>query len=72
VVALTRIEFGIFTELCTQRGRAVARATILQAVWGDASQSTSRTLDVHMTKLRSKLARPDMIATIYGVDYRLN
>lgn len=69
-VALTTKEFDLLAHLVTRRGEAVSREQLMDAIWGDAYVAISRTLDVHMTALRSKLARPGAIATIRGFGYR--
>ncbi|MEK8072591.1 response regulator transcription factor [Rhodococcoides navarretei] len=69
-VALTTKEFDLLAHLVTRRGEAVSREQLMDAIWGDAYVAISRTLDVHMTALRSKLARPGAIVTIRGFGYR--
>lgn len=71
VVTLTKTEFDILAVLCARRGAAVSRARILDTVWGDASIATSRSLDVHLTRLRAKLDSPGLITTVWGHGYRL-
>ena len=39
-------------------------------VWGDARHATYRSLDVHLTQLRAKLGRPELLTTIRGFGYR--
>ncbi len=67
---LTTKEFGLVVEFVTRRGEAVSREQLMDAIWGDAYVAISRTLDVHMTALRSKLDRPGTIVTIRGFGYR--
>ncbi|MCZ4560480.1 response regulator transcription factor [Rhodococcus sp. IEGM 1401] len=69
-VALTTKEFDLLAHLVTRRGEAVSREQLMDAIWGDAYVAISRTLDVHMTALRSKLDRPGAIVTIRGFGYR--
>lgn len=69
-IALTTKEFELLAHLVTRRGEAVSREQLMDAIWGDAFVAISRTLDVHMTALRSKLGRPGTIATIRGFGYR--
>lgn len=71
VITLTKTEFDILAVLCTRCGTAVPRARILVTVWGDTSMATSRSLDVHLTRLRAKLNRPGLITTVWGHGYRL-
>ncbi|MDV8053612.1 response regulator transcription factor [Rhodococcus sp. IEGM 1343] len=69
-VALTTKDFDLLAHLVTRRGEAVSREQLMDAIWGDAYVAISRTLDVHMTALRSKLDRPGAIVTIRGFGYR--
>ncbi|MFD4369944.1 response regulator transcription factor [Rhodococcus sp. NPDC058521] len=69
-VALTAKEFDLLAVLVERPGSAVSRQQLMDAVWGDAYVAISRSLDVHMTALRAKLARPGLISTIRGYGYR--
>ena len=69
-VPLTPKEFELLAYLVIRRGEAVSRQQLMDAIWGDAYVAISRSLDVHMTSLRAKLGRPDVIATIRGYGYR--
>lgn len=70
-VALTTKEFELLSVLAQRLGVAVSRQQLMDGVWGDAYLSISRSLDVHMTQLRSKLNRPGLLVTIRGFGYRL-
>ena len=70
-VALTAKEFDILAALARRPGAAVSRQQLLDEVWGDAYLAVSRSLDVHLASLRSKLGRPGLLATIRGFGYRL-
>ena len=70
-IALTAKEFDILAALARRPGAAVSRQQLLDEVWGDAYLAVSRSLDVHLTSLRSKLGRPGLLATIRGFGYRL-
>lgn len=69
-ISLAPKEFDVLAYLVARRGEAVSRQELMDAIWGDAYVAISRSLDVHMTSLRAKLARPDAIATIRGYGYR--
>ncbi|SNS76266.1 response regulator transcription factor [Rhodococcoides kyotonense] len=69
-IGLTTKEFELLAHLVTRRGEAVSREQLMDAIWGDAFVAISRTLDVHMTALRSKLGRSGTIVTIRGFGYR--
>ena len=73
-VALTPKEFDLLHALLEAGGRVLSREHLLNRVWGyaRADEIESRTVDVHIRRLRSKLgAEERRIATIKGVGYRL-
>ncbi|MFJ3666918.1 response regulator transcription factor [Streptomyces sp. NPDC090106] len=70
-VELTTKEFSVLAVLAGRVGTAVSREQVLDEVWGDTSQAVSRSLDVHLTQLRAKLGRPELLTTIRGFGYRL-
>ncbi|MFF7547486.1 response regulator transcription factor [Streptomyces canus] len=70
-VELTTKEFDVLAVLAARAGTAVSREQLLDEVWGDAYQAVSRSLDVHLTQLRTKLGRPALLTTIRGFGYRL-
>ncbi|GIU92957.1 MAG: DNA-binding response regulator [Acidimicrobiia bacterium] len=66
----TAREFDLLWYLVRNRGLALSRAQILQAVWGYDYFGDTRTVDVHIRQLRKKL--PGIpITTVWGVGYRL-
>lgn len=67
---LTPKEFDVLAVLAGQAGTAISRQRLLDEIWGDAYLAVSRSLDVHMTQLRAKLARPELLVTIRGFGYR--
>jgi DNA-binding response OmpR family regulator len=69
-VALTRKEFQILALLAAARGTVVTRGRIVAEVWGRSWSGADRTLDVHVATLRTKLGRPELVATVRGVGYR--
>ncbi|MCG9884699.1 MAG: response regulator [Cyanobacteria bacterium] len=74
-IRLTHTEFSLLELLFNRRGEAVARAEILQTLWGYAPrvQSDMRVVDVHVARLRSKLEddprNPEIILTVRGTGY---
>lgn len=68
-------EFDLLHLLASHPGQVMARATLLERVWGYSSEISTRTVDVHIQRLREKLAvHPDCaqaIATEWGVGYRM-
>src|SRR6058998_1476373 len=72
-VPLTAREFDLLCALMRVNGRVLSREQLLEAVWGypDASEVESRTVDVHIQRLREKLtAEAGRIVTVKGVGYR--
>ncbi|MGW0604947.1 response regulator transcription factor [Streptomyces sp. NPDC002640] len=69
-VDLTAKEFDVLAVLAGRAGTAVSREQVLDEVWGDAHRAVSRSLDVHLTQLRAKLGRPELITTIRGFGFR--
>lgn len=70
-VKLTRKEFALLSLLVKSAGRVAMRQRLLDDVWGHQYYSDSRTLDVHIRRLRQKLGPcGDSIETVVGVGYR--
>ena len=70
-VRFTRKEFALLSELARNQGRVLNRETLLDRIWGMNYFGDSRTLDVHIRRLRQKLGDPLLIETVTGVGYRL-
>lgn len=71
---LTFKEFELLRYLVHHPGRVVTRDTLLQEVWGADYYGGTRTVDVHIRRLRAKLGpeREALIGTIRGVGYRFS
>ncbi len=73
-LSLSRKEFGLLRELALAPGHVFTRQQLLDTVWGTDIFVDERTIDVHMSWLRSKLrdagAPEGMIRTVYGSGYR--
>ena len=70
VVPLTATEFGILHDLLRHKGIVRSREQIMLQVWGDDFEGYTRTVDVHVKKLRAKLGRGACILeTIRGFGY---
>ena len=70
-VRMTRKEFALLSELARNQGRVMTREILLDRVWGMNYFGDSRTLDVHIRRLRLKLGDPALIETVTGIGYRL-
>jgi DNA-binding response OmpR family regulator len=71
VVALSRKEFQVLALIVMARGSVCTREHVLNEVWGRSGPAESRSLDVHVATLRTKIARPALVETVRGVGYRL-
>lgn len=72
-VRLTRKEFSLLATLARGAGRVATRQQLLDNVWGYEYYGDTRTLDVHIRRLRQKLGPcGDSIETVVGVGYRFN
>lgn len=70
-VKLTRKEFALLTNLAKSAGRVATRQNLLDNVWGYSYFGDTRTLDVHIRRLRQKLGDcADCIETVVGIGYR--
>lgn len=70
-VKLTRKEFALLSTLAKRSGRVATRQQLLDDVWGYQYFGDTRTLDVHIRRLRQKLGNcDDCIETVVGVGYR--
>ncbi len=73
-VGLTPKEFDVLVHLMRNRGRVVTRDMLLDRIWGYEFDGDTRTIDVHIRWLRSKIEvrpdKPSRIITVRGVGYR--
>jgi len=71
-IDLTATEFKLLLTLAMRRGRVQSRAQLLEDVWEAAPDVQTRTVDMHVQRLRAKLGTdPELIETIRGFGYRL-
>jgi DNA-binding response OmpR family regulator len=71
-VSLTATEFALLDHLMRSPGRVYPREQLLAEVWGYSAAIGTRTVDVHVAQVRSKLGRPDLIRTVRGVGYSVD
>lgn len=71
---LTPKEFELLRVLVANRGKVLTRDFLLEKVWGYEYGGDTRTVDVHVRRLRQKIeeddSRPIYIQTVHGVGYR--
>lgn len=70
-VALTMKEFDLLLLLARNRNIALYRETIYENVWGGEYLGQSRTVDLHIQRLKKKLQWENEITAVYKVGYRL-
>ena len=71
-VELTPTEFKLLLTLAERRGRVQARGHLLETVWEAAPDIQTRTVDMHVQRLRTKLGHAgELIETVRGFGYRL-
>jgi DNA-binding response OmpR family regulator len=73
-IELSALELRLLRYLLEHKGQVVSRDQLLSAVWGYDDGAVSRTVDVHVAKLRKKLERrpddPRHIVTVHGLGYK--
>jgi DNA-binding response OmpR family regulator len=71
ILELTPQEFTLLEVLIINRNLAMSREKLLELAWGYDFEGDTRTVDVHIQKLRKKLGLEEQIKTIYKLGYRL-
>ena len=70
-VYLTPREFALLETLIVNRNMALSREKLIELVWATDFDGDTRTVDVHIQRLRTKLGLENRIKTIYRLGYRL-
>ncbi len=70
-VNLTAKEFDLLTYLYQNKNKALYRTQIYAAVWGSDFLGGSRTVDLHIQRLRKKLSLDSVLLPVYKIGYRL-
>lgn len=74
-VALTAREFSILALLMSTPNKVFTRAQIYERVWGEEFFGDDNTVNVHVSNLRSKLAKvsdKEYIKTVWGIGFKMN
>ncbi len=71
IVDLTMKEFELLRLLVENKGIALTREKILDKVWAYDYLGETRTVDMHIQKIRKKLDLEEQIKTVYKIGYRL-
>lgn len=73
-VQLPLKEFELLEQLLINAGRVMTRDSLIDRVWGEDYVGDTKTLDVHIKRLRSRIeqdpSKPQLITTIRGLGYR--
>jgi DNA-binding response OmpR family regulator len=69
-VEVTRKEFDLLYLLASRPGSVFSRRQIMTQVWSDPRSKPGRTIDTHVSSLRSKLGSSRWITTVRGVGFR--
>ena len=75
-VKLALKEFDLLEELIRNAGRVLTRAQLIDRVWGSDYVGDTKTLDVHVKRLRGKIERdpahPVLLVTVRGLGYKFS
>lgn len=71
MVALTAKEFDLLVLFVQNRNVALCRDRIFERVWNEEYLGDSRTVDLHVQRMRKKLGLEDRLTAVYKVGYRL-
>ena len=73
VVDLTFTEYELLKLLISEKGHVLTREVLLNKIWGYDYYGGDRTVDVHITRLRSKIEDPShgFIETVRNIGYRI-
>lgn len=70
-IDLTPKEFALLETLIRGRGRVLTRGELLEKVWEFEYLGDTRTVDIHIQRLRRKLGDEKLIVTVFGVGYKI-
>lgn len=71
LVELTHTEFDLLLLLYKNKGKVFTRSALMDTVWGYDFLGDSRTVDIHIQRIRKKLGNnSDCVETVFGVGYR--
>ena len=71
-ITLTRHEYRIMELLMQSPGRAFSKREIYEYAWEDVFAADDKTVAVHISNIRGKCGRKDLIETVWGIGFRLN
>lgn len=71
-IKLTPKEYDLLVALYKSKGKVLTRSQIIDSIWGYDYMGDTRTVDIHVQRLRKKLGNNDLIITVFGVGYKVN
>ena len=75
IIDLTPREFELLYALCENKGNLMSREQIFDEIWGYSFVGNTKTLDVHIQRIREKIEKdpkkPKRLITVRGVGYKL-
>ncbi len=71
-VSLTKKEFDLLLLFVRNKNIALYRETIYERIWGGEYMGDSRTVDLHVQRMRKKAGLEEQIQTVYKIGYRYN
>lgn len=75
-IELTILENRILLYFLNNRNQVISRESLMMEVWGYNADVNTRTLDMHIVRLRKKIEKnpdtPDFLQTVRGIGYRFN
>ena len=71
IIELTPKEFLLLETLMRKNGKVLTRAELLEKVWEFEYLGDTRTVDIHIQRLRKKLKDDKLIVTVFGVGYKI-
>lgn len=72
LVLLTRMEYALLLYLIYHANNVIGREELMLKVWGYAACCSTRTVDVHVLRIRKKLQISEAIQTVHRVGYLFN
>ena len=70
-IALTRKEYELLLLFARNIGVVLSKNTIYERVWGGEYPENTRTVELHIQRMKKKLGWDDRIKPVYGMGYRL-
>lgn len=70
-LALTRKEYDLLLLFAQNPGVVLSKSTIYERVWGGEYPESTRTVELHIQRMKKKLHWDDRIKPVYGMGYRL-